>query len=187
MRLFTALWPHSDAVGHLRSALEALDRDALEAATARTRGFRFVGDHRWHLTLCFHGDEADAEWLSDRITRRVRRLARRGPTAPQLRLAGCGSFRGVLWVGVQPVGERDEGILRALARAAGTNPHRFRAHITVARWNAGKIDKSQLCGLLEDYAGPSWVADQLLLVRSDPGTNGPKYEPVHREPLSPLR
>ena len=97
MRLFTALWPSEEAARHLAEAVDRVrSTPELAEATGGTRGFRFVPPQRWHLTLCFHGDDADQQWLSDRLDRRLTRLGRQdaefGP--PRLRLASGGDGPG---------------------------------------------------------------------------------------------
>lgn len=178
MRLFTALWPSEAAVRHLSAAVDRLDRDRLAAATAGLRKFRFSGPERWHLTLCFHGDDADPDEVAERLERRIARLPAADP--PQLRLAGSGTFRGVLWIGVEPDTADDDRALRALVRAAGGDPHGYRAHLTIARWAAGRADRELLPGLFTGYAGPWWQPRELTVVRSDLREGGPAYRTVHR-------
>ena len=186
MRLFTALWPSEEAARHLAEAVDRVrSTPELAEATGGTRGFRFVPPQRWHLTLCFHGDDADQQWLSDRLDRRLTRLGRQdaefGP--PRLRLAGVGTFRGVLWVGVEPAEERDSAVLRALVRAAGANPHGYRGHVTVARWSAGRPDRVALSDLFSGYAGPWWDAAEVGLVASVHESGQPVYRTVHSVPV----
>ncbi|KAA5831080.1 2'-5' RNA ligase family protein [Saccharopolyspora hirsuta] len=176
MRLFTALWPSGEAVRHLSAAVDRLDRERLAAATAGLRKFRFSAPDRWHLTLCFHGDDADQDEVTERLDRRVARLLTTDPAPPRLRLAGSGTFRGVLWIGVEPATDDDD---RAL-RAAGGDPHGYRAHLTIARWASGRGDRELLPGLFTGYAGPWWESRELTVVRSDLREGGPAYRTVHR-------
>ncbi|MDA3643632.1 2'-5' RNA ligase family protein [Saccharopolyspora indica] len=180
MRLFTALWPSEAAVRHLSAAVDRLDRDRVAAATAGLRKFRFSGPERWHLTLCFHGDDADPDEVAERLEHRVARLLATDPAAPRLRLAGSGIFRGVLWIGAEPGTADDDRALRALVRAAGGDPHGYRAHLTIARWVAGRADRELVTGLFAGYAGPWWEARELAVVRSDLREGGPAYQTVHR-------
>ncbi|MGW1677906.1 RNA 2',3'-cyclic phosphodiesterase [Saccharopolyspora sp. NPDC002376] len=180
MRLFTAMWPSAEAVRHLAAAVDRLDSERLARATAGLRKFRFVAPERWHLTLCFHGDDADQEHVTERLERRVARLRNADPAPPRLRLAGSGVFRGVLWVGVEPADEDDERGLRDLVHAAGGDPHGYRAHLTVGRWVAGRADRELLPGLFAGYAGPWWESRELAVVRSDLREGGPSYRTVHR-------
>lgn len=184
MRLFTALWPSAEAIEDLSAHVAELDGDRVAAATAGLRGFRFIPSARWHLTLCFHGDQADQHGLAERLASGVAGAERTVPQPPRLRLAGGGMFRGVLWAGVRPAGAADERALAALVRAAGGDPREHRAHLTVARWSAGRADRALLVDLLEGYAGPWWTADELDLVRSDQHQRGPEYVTVHRVPVA---
>ncbi|GAB3275261.1 RNA 2',3'-cyclic phosphodiesterase [Parasphingorhabdus pacifica] len=184
MRLFTALWLPPVPSGHLEAAIDELGPRRVEEAAAGVRGFRFLPARQWHLTLCFHGEVADPEPLGTRLGRRVRRLNGHDTefAAPRLRLAGTGSFRGVLWIGVEPEAESDAAALRSLARAAGADPHSYRAHLTVARWNRGRASEA-LRGLFAGYAGPRWRVEEIALVRSEPGRGPPVYSTTHRVPV----
>nr|WP_246458379.1 RNA 2',3'-cyclic phosphodiesterase [Saccharopolyspora gloriosae] len=167
--MFTAVWPPREAIEHLSGAL---DEAGLERAGAGVRRFRLMPPRQWHLTLCFHGP-ADPAASAVRLDDRVREA-----TAPRLRLAGAGTFRGVLWAGVEPAADSDARALRALVRAAGGDPEAFRAHLTLARWNEGRPDRRALLAGLDDYAGPWWDASEVALVRSDQGPAGPVYRNV---------
>ncbi|GAA4619236.1 RNA 2',3'-cyclic phosphodiesterase [Saccharopolyspora hordei] len=179
VRLFTAVWPSEEAVRHLSAAVDRLDPDGVARAAAGLRKFRFSPAERWHLTLCFHGDDADPEHVTERLERRVARLRATDPAPPRLRLAGSGAFRSVLWVGVEAATPEDDRVLRAMVHAAGGDPHGYRAHLTVARWVAGRADRERLGELLADYSGPWWHARELAVVRSDLGEGGPTYRAVH--------
>lgn len=182
MRLFTAVWPSPEALDHLDDWLGELDRARLDPATANATGFRLVPRERRHLTLAFHGDDSDPQWLSDRLDRRMARLVRKEPdvVAPRMRLRGCGFFRGVLWLGVEFAAEGDAGSLRRLVRLAGADPRKHRAHLTLARWSAGATDKAALRGLFETYEGPWWGAGELSLVASEVDGGSRTYRTVHR-------
>ncbi|MDI2028415.1 RNA 2',3'-cyclic phosphodiesterase [Saccharopolyspora sp. TS4A08] len=181
MRLFTALQPSEEAVRHLAGTIADLDPVRVSEVTAGLRGFRFTAAERWHLTLRFHGDDADPQEVADRLDRRLARVAT-GPLS--LRLSGAGAFRGVLWAGVEPATDGDRRALRALVGAAGGDPTRFRAHLTVARWSAGRADRRSLAGLLAGYRGPWWTAGELAVMRSDLGGSAPVHRVVHRAPLT---
>jgi 2'-5' RNA ligase len=181
MSLFTALWPPEEAIRDLAVAVDRLRsaRPKLEAdIAAGVRGFRFVSPRRWHVTLCFHGDDADEQRLSARLDRRIPRLSRHRP--PRLRLAGAGTFRGVMWVGVEPHEEADATSLHALVRAAGGDPYSFRGHLTVVRWGAGEPNRTELRRLFEQYRGPWWSPEEVALVRSDREAGAAVYRTVHR-------
>lgn len=189
MRTFTAIWPPQEATRHLAAAVETVRSarpDQLARATGGLRGFRFVPPERWHLTLCFHGDDADPERLEERLTRRLARVARQRPSprGPRLRMAGGGVFRGVLWIGVEPAGDGDAAVLRMLAGAAGADPDSFRAHLTVARWASGRAQRNLLSGLFEDYAGPWWGVREIAIVCSERQEGALAYRTAHRVALT---
>lgn len=183
MRLFTGLWPTREAVRDLSGTVDRISArrpGELDAATANLRGFRFVPSARWHLTLRFHGDDAEPEELGEQLAGRVRAA---GPAPPRMRLAGSGTFAGVLWLGVEPAGEDDERGLRELVRAAGGDPGGHRPHVTVARWSSGRPRRA-LAGLLADYAGPWFEVDEVALVRSDRRPSGAEYTTLRQVRLA---
>lgn len=169
-RLFTAVWPPREAIEHLAGVV---DEARLERVGAGLRRFRLVPPRQWHLTLCFHG-AADLTAMAARLDDRVP-----GATAPRLRLAGVGTFRGVLWAGVEPAADSDDRALRALVRAAGGDADGFRAHLTLARWNAGRLDRRSLSAALDGCAGPWWDVTEVALVRSDQEQAGSVYRTAH--------
>lgn len=163
-RLFTAIVPPAAAV------------DALAARVAEVPGapgMRWVPTEQWHVTLGFFGTDdvpARQAWLEPRL---------RGMVAPRIRLAGSGTFRGVLWCGVAG----DD--ITALAEAAGAAEQRraFHPHVTLARGRPpGGLDR--LAEYLEPHRGPSWLVTQVVLFRSDRGERGVVYTPIERYSLS---
>jgi 2'-5' RNA ligase len=177
VRLFVAVEPSPAAREHLDAALAALRE------TAPT-GLRWVPRDRWHVTLAFLGDVGD-NVLSDLRTR-LERAARRHPPM-ELCLARGGRFDGrVLWVGmggdVEPLRALAASV-QAGARRAGCaiEERRWRAHLTLARART-PIELRDLAGALGAYAGPSWEAGELALVRSHLGAQV-RYETVGAWPL----
>ena len=165
MRLFVGVRPAPEAIAHLAEALQALTRTGPEASSA----IRWVPAQRWHLTLAFLG-EVDEDRVA-RLVARLERAARRcGPA--ELQLHGGGHFgRTVLWVAVvgdvQPIA-RLAAASRAAARRAGISiedERTFRLHLTVARGRPG-ADLRPWARELAAYAGPSWTASRVALVRS---------------------
>ena len=149
MRLFVALRPPPGAVAHLR------------AQQARWPS----PPERWHVTLAFLGDVADAEPVHERMREQVA-----GRPGFDLRLEGSGTFgrNGPVWVGIGG----DVDALRDLAaevaaavRAAGVELERraYRPHLTVGK--RGHPSPA----LLSSYRGPTWRACEVELVRSDLG------------------
>lgn len=174
-RLFSAIVPPRPAVARLASLVDA--------ARERYPDLRWEPEQRWHVTLGFFGDSDDSRrrerWLHSRAA---------GLAAPRLRLAGSGSFRGVLWVGVRPASESDARAFVRLARACGAGRRGFRAHLTLARWKGRRVPD----GVVEIFAegeGPWFTPRAVSLVRSDLSVSeaenpGPRYTEVARVPLA---
>jgi RNA 2',3'-cyclic 3'-phosphodiesterase len=171
-RLFSAIVPPPDVLDHLAAHVGALATDAT---------LRWTSRDRWHVTFGFFGDDDDpdrrARWLRRRVT---------GRPAPALRLAGGGTFPGVLWAGVTT---DDEHRLARLAQAAGAgryDRHRpYRPHLTLARWRSGQPDRDALIDLFAGYTGPWFTPTEVLLMRSELGAGEPAYTTVESLPLAP--
>jgi 2'-5' RNA ligase len=174
MSLFVAIRPDESAIDDLADALEPVRR--LPAA----QSLRWQPAGQWHITLAFLGDadEAAADEVAERITD-VGLPAVRG-----VRLQGAGCFgRQILWVGIGD----DDARLR-LAAAASAIPPRlrglgldvdrrpWRGHLTVARARTG--DARMAATALAGYEGPSWTAEELLVIRSTGGPH-PAHHVVH--------
>jgi 2'-5' RNA ligase len=167
VRLFAAVVPPPEALGHLEGAVGPV--------RAQHPELQWVRAERWHLTLAFYGEveERDVPRLRRRIERATREVA-----PLDLRLAGAGHFGGrVLWLGLQ--GRREE--LRGLARRVAVDGRPYRPHLTVARVR-GAADPRPAVALLAAYDGPAWTAGELLLVRSHLGPK-PRHEPIASFPL----
>lgn len=175
MRLFTAVWPSPEATAALDRAL------AGGPPWHPDGGWRPVPARRRHVTLAFHGDDEPGP--------RARALdaALAGLPAPRLRLAGIGTFPGVVWAGVRADGPGPGGPLHDLAAAAGADPAAFRPHLTLARRSRSDERHRPALAGPSPAPGPWWTPAEVLLVRSDPGRDGPVYTPVHRVPLAPGR
>jgi 2'-5' RNA ligase len=180
--LFTALWPSAEAVHALHAELTAHPDWPPE-------GWRPLPTPRWHVTLCFHGED-DAGVLARRLEARAEGLA-----APWLRLAGSVSLPRVAAVGVLPAGADlarpgpldpaagpDAQALAALVSAAGAEPARFLPHVTVAR-TGRRRDGPPAAGPLARHQGPWWHPEEVCLVLSEPTSAGSRYSVLHRVPL----
>ena len=178
MRLFVALALPDDVRSAVAERVQALHRDA-------PAGVRWSAPERWHLTLCFLGEVAEAR-VAHVAASIGRKVARHHPV--ELRVAGAGRFgRRVLWVGVAGEGEA----LRRLASAVSAGAARagvevedrpYRPHLTVARGD-GRADLAPLAAALDDLATRTWTADAVSLVRSRLGPH-PTHEPVRVWPLT---
>jgi 2'-5' RNA ligase len=179
MRLFSALVPPASAIDHLADHVA-------DQATRLPTGVRWTPADRWHVTLGFFGDDDDpvhrAAWLRERTE---------GRTAPRLRLAGGGTFPGVLWADVHADTADDVRWFAELASAAGADGDGFRPHLTLARWRAARRvpEKVAPTDFLLGYTGPWFVPEAALLMRSDftigdEGGREPTYTTVERLPLA---
>ena len=168
MRLFSALVPPPEARESLRAFL---------AGEERRTGLRWGSEADWHLTLGFYGDGGDPverlAWLAERL---------RGRDAPIVRVAGSGTFPGVLWAGVHGEG------LAGLAEAAGADLELrdYRPHLTLARWPRDRTSAAAetVAARLHEYAGPWWPAGEVVLMRSYHGETDGCYTAVGRVALS---
>ena len=168
MRLFVGITPPAEAVAHAAEVVEGL---------ASTPSLRWLPRERWHVTLAFLGEVAP-----DRIPALAGRLDEvAGAHAPleRMRLAGVGTFRGVLWLGVEPTeryspADRLARAVQREMRAAGVPVERrpWRAHLTIARWrpSAGRDAAARRAeDALAAYAGPAFDVHEVRLVHSITG------------------
>ncbi|MCW2764355.1 MAG: thpR [Nocardioides sp.] len=178
--MFVALVPPDDAVEHLDEFLAAR-RDAGE--------FRWAASGQFHVTLAFLGSVEDRR-VDELVERLGRAAARR--TGFGVRVAGGGAFPNVgrarvLWAGLDldAHGETELGRLAVGARAAASRTgiavdgQRFRPHITLARLGH-PAEVTSWVRLLDTYAGPSWVADRVVLIESHLG-EGPRRTPRYEQ------
>jgi 2'-5' RNA ligase len=177
-RLFAAFPPSDEAIADLDAAVAPL-RSAWTT-------LRWTPTATWHLTGAFFGDVAEERVpeLADRLAR----AARRHSAAP-LQFAGAGGFSRparatVLYVGVAGGALRQLSALADSCAAAGRRiglameQRTYRPHLTLARAKArAPVDVRDLIAELDGYAGPTWTASELVLMRSHLGP------PLRHEPL----
>jgi len=190
MRLFVALVPPPEALEQL---------DAFLDPRRGTGDFRWVQADQVHLTLAFLEFTPEHK-LDDLLERLGRAAARR--TAFETAISGGGAFPNAgraktLWAGLD-LDEADRTELdrlatgcRAAASKAGieVDGARFRPHLTLARTRYPH-DVSNWVRLLDSYAGPRWLAEEVTLVRSHLGEGPrgrPRHVPMDTFPLSPAR
>ena len=178
MRLFVGITPSPEALAH---AAGAVDRIA-----STTPDMRWVSSERWHVTLAFLG-EVDPDRVPTLIVR-LDAVASAHASLQGLHLAGAGTFRGALWLGVQPTGRHSpaDHLARAVQRemrAVGIPVERrpWRAHLTIARWRPS-ADRDgaahRAAQSLDDYAGPPFDAHEIRLVQSVTGP-APSHTDLH--------
>jgi 2'-5' RNA ligase len=173
VRLFSAIELPGDVLDDLA--------EHLAGVRASTPDLRWEPPQRWHITLGFYGDGQDVDrrsaWLREQVTPHP---------ASRLRLLGAGRFPGVLWVGVDTEG----GALQALggALADSQDQREFVPHLTVARWKkreqAGGEAGMRASAAVGGYVGRWWLADEVVLFRSDLTRHGPVYTAVDRVVLA---
>lgn len=166
MRLFVALLPPPGALDELE--------ELLTPHRASWPGLKWADRGVMHITLAFLG-ETDDRTLEKLLPRLERAAARHSRLS--LSFAGAGAFPGggaharVLWTGLY--GDRRAlaqlaASVNAVGRRAGAlaDRHRsFRPHLTLAR-SRHPVDLRPLLEDLSTFAGGSWTADSVHLVRS---------------------
>jgi RNA 2',3'-cyclic 3'-phosphodiesterase len=187
MRLFVAILPPSEALDELAAAVAPLRQEAPD--------LRWAGRQQWHLTLAFLG-EVDERVLPE-LTTRLERAASRHP-AQELAFAGGGAFPSarrarVLWSGFRADGRALAALAASVAagaRRAGAPPpdegRKYHPHLTLAHCRR-PADVSGLVGSLGDFAGTSWTAQSVALMRSHLGSGPPRHEELGAWPLRTRR
>lgn len=177
MRLFAAVVPPEEVVEDLAEFL----RPRMEAGEE----LRWTDDYQWHVTLAFLPDVPDRNY--DELVERLARVAHRH-TPMSLALSGAGAFPSPMFARVLFTGVTDTtDALRPLARSirgacgkAGAAPKGgpFHPHVTLGRFRK-PTEATRWLRILDAYAGPPWLADELALVESHLGQgrgHRPRYE-----------
>ncbi|MQA60844.1 MAG: RNA 2',3'-cyclic phosphodiesterase [Actinophytocola sp.] len=176
MRLFAAIVPPEEVLDSLEAAVLRSGAHSADDAAVRWNAREL-----WHLTVAFYGDDD----LPARTLRLGERL--RGIPAPRLRVVGAGTFPGVLWAGIAGDTASDSAAVEVVA-AAGTGDDRlpFHPHLTIARWRGRRRPPAigRVADALADYAGPSWVAHEVVLFGSELSHHGPSYTAQRHFPLA---
>jgi len=165
VRLFVAAWPPPEVVRHLA----AVDRPAVP-------GLRWTGANLLHVTLAFLGEVPDDDLAS--ASAALAGVARQLPGRPRAVVGPATTVlgRAVLCV---PVAGLDDAAVAVRSSAlgrylpAGTPP--FQGHLTLARARRGQRVPGTVRGL---PVAAGWVVDELSLVASRLGSEGPRYTTV---------
>lgn len=181
--------PVPDEAREAVAAVLAPIRAAVDGPTHRVRWVRLDG---LHLTLRFFGPVAPAlvaslETVVDAVA------ARNGPFA--ISLGGGGAFPDpnrprTLWLGVTDGGDACARLARALEETLIATGHApdgrpFRPHLTVARTDGAWGGPDAARRLVAEAAGwsTSFVADRIVLYRSELGGGPARYLPIHEARL----
>ena len=179
MRLFVAVWPDEETRRRLAG---------LELELGRTKGLRFVGPERWHVTLRFLGEVAEeaAGAIGAAIVDAA--AACRGPLTCRLG-PGTGWFTGVRVLYLPAAGL--DGLAEAVRTATlpfvpeppGPEPA-FNGHLTLARSKGRRLGVAalgEMAGIPFEAAFPVTAVD---LVASQPAPQGHRYTTLRRAPLA---
>jgi 2'-5' RNA ligase len=178
VRLFVAVWPDDETRRRL---------SGLELELGRTRGLRFVGPSRWHITLRFLG-EVD-ETLVEPLGHALQECGADFPGPLECRLGpGTGWFSGVRVLQLPAAGL--DG-LAAVVRAA-THPllpdpadpePPFNGHLTLARSKGRRLGVAALGEMSGLPFEAAFEVSAMDLVASQPSPQGHVYSTLVRAPL----
>jgi RNA 2',3'-cyclic 3'-phosphodiesterase len=179
VRLFVAVWPDDETRRRLAG---------LELELGRTKGLRFVGPERWHVTLRFLGevDEERAGALGDSLVAAVASIP--GPLPCRLG-PGTSWFTSVRVLYLPAAGL--DGLAAAVRTAtlpivgeAAEPEPAFNGHLTLARSKGRRLGVAalgEMAGIPFEAAFPVTAVD---LVSSQPSPEGHRYTTVVRAPLA---
>ena len=179
MRLFVAVWPDEPTRNRL---------GALQLELGRSKGLRFVGPSRWHVTLRFLGDVAadDIPFLADALTTAASAAAR----PPIICRLGPGTawFTGVRVLQLPAAGVDK---LAAAVRAATapvvppppTDPP-FNGHLTLARAKGRRLSVAALGEMANIPFEAAFPVDAIDLVSSEPSPDGHVYTTIARAAIT---
>ena len=173
-RLFFALWPDDAVRAQMADAAHRL------RAQYAPRG-RWLGEHRYHLTLQFLGD---SDHLRQDLADDARKAAASVRSAAfDLSLDRAGSFRGskVWWLGCERTPDGLQGLWDALGLALAKERVRLRAshaltpHVTLLRDATATLPDTPI----EPVA---WPVREFVLIHSQLGSRN-AYDVMQRWPL----
>jgi 2'-5' RNA ligase len=178
MRLFVAAWPDDETRRRL---------SGLELELGRSKGLRFVGGSRWHVTLRFLGEvhEDAVGPLGEALVTTA--AEHRGPVECRLG-PGTGWFTGVRVLYLPAAGL--DGLAAAVHAATiplvpePANPEpEFNGHLTLARSKGRRLSVAALGEMAGVPFEASFPVPALDLVSSQPSPEGHVYTTLVRAPL----
>lgn len=187
VRVFAAVVPPPEAHAHLEGFIEP--RREVHS------DLRWTPSHLWHVTLAFMSDVP--ERILDEVIEVVATVSAEYEPIP-LRLTGAGTFPNpaearVVWMDVRSGDPDDLAYLESLALSVrracgrvGASPAGgdWQPHLTLAR-SRRPFEATHWLRVMDSYAGPSWVADEVTVFVSPrgQGKGRPHYEAVAVCPL----
>ena len=179
MRLFVAVWPDEPTRTRLH---------ALQLELGRSKGLRFVGPSRWHVTLRFLGEVPDEDIPSLADALATAAATPGGPATAECRLGpGTGWFTGVRVLQLPAAGVDD---LAAAVRRATTpvvpvpsSDPPFNGHLTLARAKGRRLSVAALGEMANIPFEAAFPVDAIDLVSSEPSPDGHVYTTLARAPL----
>jgi 2'-5' RNA ligase len=178
VRLFVAVWPDDETRRRL---------GGLELELGRTRGLRFVGPARWHITLRFLGEVDEA--LVEPLGHAVQECGTAFPGPLVCRLGpGTGWFSGVRVLQLPAAGL--DGLAAAvrtitdplLPDPADSEPP-FNGHLTLARSKGRRLGVAALGEMSGLPFEAAFEVSAMDLVASQPSPQGHVYTTLVRAPL----
>jgi len=179
MRLFVAVWPDDETRRRL---------GGLELELGKSKGLRFVGAARWHVTLRFLGDvdERATEALSDALLG----CAAGFPGPLECRLGpGTGWFTGVrvLYLpaaGLDGLADAVRSATVPLVPEARAQAEAFNGHLTLARAKGRRLSVAALGEMAPIPFDAAFPVAHVDLVSSVPSPSGHVYTTIVRAPLA---
>jgi 2'-5' RNA ligase len=179
VRLFVAVWPDDETRRRL---------SGLELELGRTKGLRFVGPERWHVTLRFLGEVAEDAVGPLGAALVSCAAAFSGPLECRLG-PGTDWFTGVRVLYLPAAGL--DGLATAVRTAtlpvapqpAGPEPA-YNGHLTLARSKGRRLGVAALGAMAGIPFEAAFAVTAVDLVSSRPSAQGHRYTTVVRAPLA---
>lgn len=178
MRLFVAAWPDDASRQRL---------GALQLELGRSKGLRFVGATRWHVTLRFLGEVAEDAVgpLGEAVTACAAGLE--GPFECRLG-PGTGWFTGVRVLqlpaaGLDAVAEAVRAATVPLVPEPEGGEPPFNGHLTLARSRGRRLSVAALGEMSGIRFETAFAVPHIDLVASEASPQGHRYTTVVRAPL----
>jgi 2'-5' RNA ligase len=178
VRLFVAVWPDDETRRRL---------GGLQLELGGTRGLRFVGPSRWHITLRFLGEVDDAR--VEPLGHALQECGAAFPGPLECRLGPCtGWFSGVRVLQLPAAGlDGLAAAVRAATRRLLPDPADpeppFNGHLTLARSKGRRLGVAALGDMSGLPFEAAFEVSAMDLVASQPSPQGHVYTTLVQAPL----